>query len=98
MDNVHPYYSNNAPELMSASAWRSSKVGWTSALTTLVRSRVGDSTLLETRRIRGVESGGTKSGTVDGERGNNEPGIVGGGGFRNVLSRGIGEGGLRNTA
>lgn len=34
---------------------------------------------------------------MDGERGNKEPGIVGGGGFKNVFSRGIGEGGSWNT-
>ena len=39
---------------------------------------MGDGTLLETRWIRGVWSGGANSGVMDGERGNNEPGIVGG--------------------
>lgn len=34
---------------------------------------------------------------MDGERGNNEPGIVTGGGLRNAFSRGTGKGGLRNA-
>ena len=47
--------------------------------------------------MRGVWSEGMKSGSVEGERGNNEPGIVEREGFRNVSRRGAGEGGLRGT-
>ena len=48
--------------------------------------------------MRGVWSTGAKSGNMDGERGNSEPGIVAGRGLRDVFSRKTGEGGLRNTA
>lgn len=47
--------------------------------------------------MRGVWSEGRNSGIMDGERGNSEPGIVEGGGFKNALSRRTGEGGLRDT-
>jgi hypothetical protein len=60
--------------------------------------RVGDGALSETRWIRGDWSLKAKSGIMDGERGNNEPGMVGRGGFRNAFSRGTGEGGLRDTS
>jgi hypothetical protein len=43
----------------------------------------------------GSEVEEARSGTMDGERGNNEPGMVGREGFRNAFSRGIGGGGLR---
>ena len=58
---------------------------------------MGDGALSEIRRIRGVWSTGAKSGNMDGERGNNEPGIVMGRGLRDAFSRETGEGGLRNT-
>ena len=48
--------------------------------------------------MRGVWSAGAKSGNIDGERGNSEPGMVAGRGLRDVFSRETGEGGLKNTA
>lgn len=83
---------------MSASAWRSSNAGWISLPLGSGRSKTGDETLLDRRCTRGVWSTGKKSGNMDGERGNNEPGIVIGGGLRDGFSREAGEGGLRNTA
>lgn len=58
---------------------------------------MGSGALTEIRWIHGVRSTGAKSGNIDGERGNNEPGIVVGGGLRVAFSRETGEGGLRNT-